>query len=54
MRHETFIEVERFIFGEIADGCSCDTIVSEVIEMFGNQANEEELTDLVYNIFEEF
>ena len=47
-------EIERFIYGEIEDGFSKDHIIEEVIDIYGNEASEEDLTDLVYDVFERY
>lgn len=54
MNVNTRIKIERFIYGEIEDGFSKDHIIEEVIDIYGNEASEEDLTDLVYDVFEGF
>ena len=54
MNINTRIEIERFIYGEIEDGFSKDYIIEEVIYIYGNEASEEDLIDLVYDVFESF
>ncbi|MCH5167865.1 MAG: hypothetical protein J1F35_08305 [Erysipelotrichales bacterium] len=54
MNINTRIKIERFIYGEIEDGFSRDHIIEEVIDIYGNEASEEDLTDLVYDVFERF
>lgn len=54
MNIDVRLKVERFVYGEIEDGFSRDHIIEEVIDIYGNEASEEDLTDLVYDIFESF
>lgn len=54
MDYKVFSELERFVFGEFADGFSVDYIIDEAIDMFGDKIPEDEIIDLVYDIKENY
>lgn len=50
----TFCAIERFVHEHLVDGFSTEFIIENAIIRFGNKAADDEITNAVYDIIEEY